>query len=725
MSIKKAEQQAQALLAKIITTTDLYTFEELIELYGKIVPPEAEFLFYLREKARFDTPSVKRGEYLYFQFLSFECSTNNFQRFSNKAALMRREQEMLAQGGHTFSGPLTNVVCLTNHPKRWETFFSITQNIFVAFYRNCGSYEHFRDSIGYRFSREFSKEFDYSDIDKALDHIQESFEIDVALCAQRDPMFVDDDNANVDDLVQVLKCTSFDFEQLFKSPNVARDIHRSVSYRNQTFGYDRLTSTQYVVRTFSDDYLDNNKSPEKSSFRSYTTGVAVYAKKDDRLSLDSIHSANRLLQNVLSQTQEREEEQLLWDASEACLTLEEELSYDPQGTWDDLNKEFRSGILTPLIDGLLGQTEVNNVSIYRYQPFGRTLSLIGEYSNADAAFRPKRSIPLSQSKYVAAQAFITNAQIRQRHHLSVEKERRRRERFASLGDQKAKEALENEKPRLLSADGNTDLALLAVPIRLGSVVTGVVEFASDTVGSLALDAHFLLRVASEIGEALRRVELANDRAWLSQMSYVHASRHSIEGALRDIGDANEGLANELRRLIGAHRKQIETKAQTDEVLTGAELRSIIVETAGRHSKVSNAEPFADRVVEALAGATYPPTTLNAFVDIVETLCANSATSPLDLEDVQLAEVHSVDTDTSSFEILFDPSREESQIKIDRLQQVGVAPIRDDLSPTYHYGLFLQAAQVRMIGGSVATKPINDDGLGFTKFGVAFHLPGGA
>jgi hypothetical protein len=264
--------------------------------------------------------------------------------------------------------------------------------------------------------------------------------------------------------------------------------------------------------------------------------------------------------------------------------------------------------------------------------------------------------------------------------------------------------------------GRVDSAVVALPIRKGNFLIGVIEFSSSEVSRLSYEVRFFELVASICGDIVRRLELANDRGWLTRMSFIHAARHRIEAIIRDLRKTDERAAKELVDLMekGTMPKSDASQKRSfgSAILKITELLKPHTAEDRRSSMVSTLSHIDD-----ICGISERASDL--LIDIFETLLANSSHSSFKPDDISLS---LRENDPSSNYLRIDYAPRGISINIERQERLCIAPIPDDSTHTFHYGLFLLSTQVRMAGGVAAGKPLYEDQFGGTPFGVSFLIP---
>ena len=270
------------------------------------------------------------------------------------------------------------------------------------------------------------------------------------------------------------------------------------------------------------------------------------------------------------------------------------------------------------------------------------------------------------------------------------------------------------RPDIGNSIGDDSSAFHARSIRVGGVASAVIEFSSARVADLKREAPYFQRIAQMCGEIIRRIELANDRAWLSRMSYVHAARHSLESVIRQVEETAGEPASKLRALLTRYSAVQSPSSIGD----GASRLEAIKTVLGKSAATSGL-----RLCEELAGICeehqVTDRTFALVLEVLETLKSNSSHAPFNIEQLHVTVLHGVDG-PSSLKLAYLPKT--GLLPATRLDQVCVSPIRDQQTPTFHFGLFLLAAQLRMIGGAARSAVMPDGPAANVHFGATFLIP---
>ena len=108
---------------------------------------------------------------------------------------------------------------------------------------------------------------------------------------------------------------------------------------------------------------------------------------------------------------------------------------------------------------------------------------------------------------------------------------------------------------------------------------------------------------------------------------------------------------------------------------------------------------------------------SAIAMVLDAIYSNAAHGPVHESDF----TYIVGTGSESFfDLVYRPPPR--MISKNLAEQICLSPISDHATPTFHYGLFLCAVQVRMLGGYVSFQSIINSGAPNTPFVLVFRLP---
>ncbi len=441
----------------------------------------------------------------------------------------------------------------------------------------------------------------------------------------------------------------------------------------------------------------------------------IYFSRKQRLNIDEIYHANRIISIYFQFREIHDRETLLEIYNNKTLQIEERASDDPFEMRVDLKAE-ENGLLSELFSRTVSITDASGYVFYEYDRFRNQLT--PSIWSEDASRPSVIGLPGNSPYHSALDTMI------EQDIWHPRKQRNDIEELSSRGRpdaaQKRQVALhEAEKLNTLQPIGES--AAWLAPVVQGRVIVGLIEFYSHDISRLAPDVSALRSAAYSAGEALRRIELANDRGWLAKMSYVHAARHSIENIRRRLEGMDAELAADLMSSFQTDDENFFDPPETNKSINGKEVQRVLRQRLSAHQNDQTTEAQLQKVCNELENVHFPSSQVaNTVVDVFETIFSNSKHSPLQLDCLSVSVKQIESSALTQIEVLYLPQ----QVRVPQREahQIFVSPIRAHQSPTYHYGLFLCGAQVRMLGGCASFIEIDDLGLGNARFGIGFAIP---
>ena len=720
---RDTDKELRELLEDIYATSNLYVVDDITSRVTKAIRIDLQFLIYIREKRWFELPSHNSSDnHLKFNFISFEYLGAETKRFDTLDELKSRERDLLANGFEKIEKPLCTIIFQNNTELDIERILNLLGRILVAFYRNCGSFDHFRESVSTRYIKEFyAKYFEPSVLD-LFSYISEKSDLSCSLWRQRDEMYFRNDELSVQDLLTPYPNSNSKLPVFLEDVEFRRSLKTSVLRKNQTQGKTEDKKHGFVVKTFL-DFTTSEHSSDAGSARTQALAVAIYSKLEEMpISLNGVYHANNLIEHFIRRECEYLNLNFANHADEACLKNELRISQNPIKT----RVELRSIIATTIESIFETVAEITHADEIRlwikkeaYHSFEPIVFIKGKIRSHDESeieilvdkhivnhvMEKQKTISLSHDDWIASEVKIT---------------KRRPGDFDRDG--KLKE-LNRAKALRENLDDSAEVrgAALAIPVHRGISPLGVLEVTASEVGHLEAERAVFIRLAKICGDTVRRLEFANDRGWLVRMSSLHTARHRLETLLRELenNDAEEA-AKSISKFLQSTQQNSQKNPILPEIESVKRTEKRISDCLAECAEERQIEEFLNnfRTIQDSVGLS--PMSCYFVAEIMETLTDNRSHSNFRLDCVNLSYR---EKSSGLVEIQLTYSPPEVMLAIDRLEQITVSPILDTKSPTFHYGLFLLAAQVRMLGGAATIQlPIEDDGLGFSRFGLIFSLP---
>lgn len=724
-SFTRTDAALRQILQRTFATNELYTFDELVSDISDCIDIPFDFLMFIQERSWFNSS----GPLLKFTYLSFEYKSGTARRFEDRQSLESRENELKDQGYETATSDLCSLLYQYGCDDDVTRVVNLLMRIVVAFYLNCGYHDHFRNAVASRFVREFFKSRPSSDVPPLLAFIEQRIGLRVTLWQPCDEMYFTGDKAiPANKLLRPFSGTSSIPLELFEDETFARDLRTSVLRMNQTSGVSALSRQQYVIKTFSVGHVTQANSALWSSYKVRQNAVAVFQSPNatDRLSLDAAFHAGKVIETFLEACDALNVTNVLVNADNRCLNREARLAAAPLDLSAQIYDAF-ADTLAPTVDDVARITDASAIIIWLHDPFSDVLHARLVRSYDDSLSNLSHCPPLAASGYSEhlVQKCFSDGRHDSLHHPEwISTELFINQANKTPGDRRnvREEQLTADRERrahLANSGGTSQCSCITFPIQRGGILVGVLEVVSTRVGQLTFDFMLLERFAYVCGDTLRRLELANDRAWLARMSFVYACRHRIEELLRDVETKAGEVGRELAEMFRGD--QMPAEGDLSSTSPKADHRGV-----SRLRKALRGECLPDAVDRWLAnvervlteiGAS--PVVYDCIAEITDTLLANRTHSPFSLDAFHVMVSMRDPQRFSEIIVLYDPS--EIWVDEDRMLRIGVSPIRSSSSLTFHYGLFLLSAQVRMLGGCVQSK-CEYNAIGCGKFGVAFRIP---
>ncbi|WP_035965581.1 hypothetical protein [Bradyrhizobium sp. YR681] len=685
---------------ELLSSNKMYIVDEVISEIARAIPQDGKLLFYMRQPRHFSDPHAAETPYLLFPYLAFEICDGKVCRFGHRTDLQKRALEVAEEYTEEVLSE-SAVVHWVPHPEISRFFVEQVRRTFLVFYHVSGSREHFIESVSRRFVREFVRSKtgrEIIDYDHHFGEIRQRLGIDILLGLQKNPFLKLEDVQKIEDIIDIDRGSSKALKSISKNKDFLKDLFGSIARKSINYGYINKPKTYYCINTLTEEHLFLDRGSQDTAFQVARQAVLIFIKGGDRLSLDAVHNATKLISTSLREQASAEREDPLFKVMRASQDAEERLGTSPVETREALEREIRN-ILEPFLREVIQASQAEKIAVWRFDPFNKEFVEIASVG-FPSSYR-HLTIPQTNDVSLCVKSYVTDQPIWQEHR-----------------DQYSAET--GEQPLLTNDIGKFSDATHARPIWVGSTKSAVIEFASSRAKRLVTEGQYFERVSITCGEVIRRIELANDRSWLSRMSYVHAARHRIEAIIREIQETDEQRADQLRSLLSSY--------------------SIVQDSENRFRNVDNIDELADAMVSAMSTVTTSPLmralcekvsqqgsehnasprSYGLVLEILDTLGSNAGHSPLLIEDVSVETDYDEPSKIATMKILYRPKAALQQAV--RLSQVCISPIKDSRSATYHFGLFLLAAQLRMVGGSASAAPMVDDGFGNSLFGVAFSIP---
>ncbi|WP_171132542.1 ATP-binding protein [Ruegeria sp. HKCCA5014] len=713
--LKEASKRIRALLEEVYDTSKIIDFHELCEQYVSCFDQSFDLLFYIKERKWFVDKTPQRDPFLKFNYLSFETSNGKLNFFSSPASLEEREAELEATG---FQREISNrcVILMdrtVSESEDFEPVKNLTRRLFVAFYRNCGSFDHFRQSVSLRFAREMHKSVEDISEEKVADFIRDRLKIKIEIFHQRDEIFFTPE-ASFSDLVKDVQAVNRLPNALVADPEFNRAFRTSILRKNRTYGKCKLSDIRFAIVTHAEEYFVNNEVVGHRTIKQRPKLCMVCYSEDQHLDLEEIYHATRIVSLFLHYSEVHDRESLMSFYSSRVQELEEKLSENPVDSRGELDTIAVSALLD-ICEFALRLSDAEGFVFFEYDPVDRSLKERTNGERGSGSYFASMNDALPHVK-----VFEAGDALDIWHPEKLKQDIEEASRL-TIPDQVDKIEISKRWLKDSIALANFGRAeprsAWIAPIVRGRTPVGVVEFYATSVSRLSPSIP-VLRVASElVGELMHRSELANDRGWLAKLSFIQVARHRIENAIAKVHRIDQELAEQLRSSFIERNDENnlgQAEASSNNIV---ESTKFVVEKSG--FKTNLPQEFWDKFFLLRKYDPVSNSVANAIADVLETILSNESHSPFQPERLSVG-IASEESTYPILEIIYAPDG--VHIPVERAERLCTAPFRRQYSPTYHYGLFLCGTQLRMLGGRAfaAVEPIS--GSRSSKFILTFQVP---
>jgi len=690
-----ATRALEEVLDTLLNGNRVWSAEFLFGTFGLHFPEVCSFEVILRERRRFPANERDSGDpLLNFPYLSFEWRDGELHRFKALDEVNARVAELSADPDRRVIEH-EKLVCFVprDATPEFEAMVRTASRCLGVFYYACGAHDHFIGNVAARFARAYFKNQRQFDAHGIVRAVEQQCRVSAAYV-----------NA-IGNRVVVVADPSGIYDKLAEDERFRRDLQSSIG---KVVGVTGQTATgyNYAVHTLEHEYFDHSRpmtesagrdGPVERSYAYATRGVVVTACENVQLDLDVLSLTRRIFRAYVNDRIFSAREEFFSNLLRRGGRVADSLLVNPAETADQLRER-----LYPLLDeacGVLVQlTFASSVAIRAYDPFTQELLRVGAVRQ-DAVGGPEaiRSVPVEErERFASARAFAF-------------------QRLEGLDEGKdAPSAAAEDFGAITDPDGH----VASIPIRVGAMVLGTVDLYTNGRRYLANDRQYLAIAADSIGELIRRIEAANDAAWLSRLSFLHSARHRLERFRRDVQRQVPDLASELEKIFRLYSSVDTTEGEGAAETFNDDLRAIMTALG---VKPAEAERFIDQVGPVLSNADVPPLSRLMFREVMDNLLHNARThAEVQIDNIEAEQLGMPGRPPSAMLIRYRDAEGPGPHGV--LSRLCVSPILRDDSTTYRFGLFLLATQLRMAGGYASGPRLVDRPAGITSFEVTFGVP---
>jgi len=713
--IKSICSSLRKFLNEIYDTSVFLSFDEFCDRYRGIVGSNVDILVYIREKRWFKEKNFKNSDFLKFQYLSFELKSGSLKRFEKQDNLNKREEILNKSGYKVYESPLCLMLINNNKNilRNISEFSNLTKRLIVAFYKNCGSNSHHLESVSQRFVREFYRENPEINDNILKKFLKERLNLDTYIGYQRDEMYYQK-NSKFCEFINSDTITHNNNE--LKSDKLfIDDLHTSLSKKNQTFG--QVNEIYYVINTFKEDYFLYSENHLRSNYKTKQKFFAVYTKQGEKILNEEVFFANNLIFKAKQRLEDEAKDKILIVGNDNVIAAENQISEDPIRTINEFN-EYSAKVIKRILDNLLNEAVIDTISVFNFNPERELLMpLICVRTDGENPDLTEIDISGSQNT-IYSNCIVEDQEFDIWHPVKLRQEIRRSE--DDFDDSKVKIYSDwlDDALSITSVSKNGERSCFICPLYRGGMQIGLIEFSSNEHSRVSPDIPLFRLVARLVGDALRRMELANDRGWLTRMSYVHAARHRIDRIHRQIHTIDVKLAEQLGSILRSSIDALSDREQFPKYVTIPEVIASIRERIDENFSEDILDQILKVIENSIDRPELPVHTAVSLIDIVDTISSNNQHTKVSASELSLS-IHSMPNSADFLEVRYFSDR--GKIRMPDARRICIAPIPDESTATTHYGLFLCAAQLRMVGGSAHMRTPKES-LGNADYGVVFRVP---
>ncbi len=676
----------------IVQRDDLFC--QIIDL----IPAKASVFVSLIERRRFDNAQHdNKAEKLFLPYLTFYKKPNatSFTTFGSPEAV----SEFIDSGAdgmrHCWSRPKSIVYSDAETARLRDLLQSIEETLHI-FYYSCGHYDHFMANASRRFAREFIKSTTDVTVRGLINAISNQTNCQSAY------YYVTPEGRDRHDIIDDSKI----LPHLEKCTGYLATLERAID-RKGTFTGQASVGGDYMIHVTSLDRshlaLGELRAPRHK--RGYGADqkkhVLVMANLTGHISMDAQKFGPTLFYDHFETERASIREKSIFRIHQSTSEIESAFVQTPPATSDEM-RSIVNAQLDSILHDAVSASAAQVLLLRLHNPFTGHLEVVASAQASEEVDLSNLSAPRSDdASAVEVRAFLSNRGVRVG--------------FEPDDDNSiASAALAPMAPRGHAISG------LLLPSRVGLINRGVFEAYGASRSGLEFDREYLSAISDAIGDVARRLELAADVAWLSRLSFLHSARHEIENFLPYLKETDDALFQSLDTILKKY-SGLGSSPMTDDLFDIASLCELI---SDQNNGDHNANLHVKRSLETIASIENRAPAFDFLLsEVISELVGN-------------AKKHS-NIRASDFRLIFDVQageyigvnvlyrNAEKRIGVGRARKVGTSPIPDGKTQTFHYGLFLLAAQVRMNGGAVHVNLEAHEELDTIPFEICFSIPLGA
>lgn len=699
----EAVRALENLTDTILNADRVFSAEFLFNAFSGIFPEDLDFAIILREGRRFVVTERDRAQpYLNFNFLSFQWAKGCLARFADVEEI----DDCVARYEASAEFRLIEkekLLCFVPSEVSDDdaAMIKAAARCLGAFYYTCGNYDHFITNVATRFVKDYFKQHKQFDVKDIVNAVQDVCRVRAAYL----------NTVSTAAKVSVIADPTGIYKELENDPSFASDLQKSFRGKVAIVG-QTADGFNYSIHTLSHEYFDHSRplmetaGREGSSVERYFAyaprGVVITAIKDNYLRLDVLSLAPRIFRAYVNDRIFSAREEFFYGLLRDGGKLADRLLVEPAATGEALRE-----LLYPLLDKacavLVQLTFASSVAIRAYDPFEAALLKVGSSRQYELkAPAAVKIVPVtSVGDFASARAYSGQASV------------------GLSPTRKAPDPEASSEPQVSSLDfGDENGHVASIPIKVGAIILGTLDFFTSDRKFFSNDRQYLEIAAGAIGELIRRVEAANDSAWLSRLSFLHSARHDLGRFERDLENTDAHLAGRLHEILRQYSSLDDSFKDVTRDGFEARIRSKMQQYGLTDAQIDR---FLSPIQAGFADREIPSLNLLLFQEVLENLLHNArAHSDLSLDDFDVRYLGVPNAPPSAVMIHY--RAEGSPRSKDVLKRLCVSPIQAGETASYHYGLFLLATQLRMAGGYAAGRRDADPLADAAPFEITFGIP---
>lgn len=703
-SIQSAIESVYGLLDKILNANEVYSVEELQSILTQILPDNLTLHCVLRERLRF-AASVEDpvSSLLYFSYFSFSWAEGKIERY-----LLSHELEAMVQRWEKDPGwdsrDAGKVVVFLEKGVESSVYLlaSAVSRCLAATYVACGGFDHFLDNLASRFSRDYFAEPESRGIQEILEAIEGACLVNAAYVALESR----EAYAEIYDPRDLLG-------HLAEDEQFRRNLDLSIRKRATTTG--RTASGEcFSIHALAHDYFDPvsagegpQEEPAIRGVNNPPRGIVITVSRGDRLNRDVLAIAPRVFRTYLADLVFRQRQELFYSLLQGSGEVADKVHRSPTGTRAELQEQLYPFLERACLT-LRELTFASDVVVRSLDAFDQSLVVVAAAPREEGSEQVVSRVPLAEGeRFASARAFTESSPV-------------------GLSPGKADpdpEGMQLPLAEDFGLDGDSKKHVASVPIRVGKVTLGTIDFLAADAKFFLNDRGYLLSVANALGEFIRRVEAANDAAWLTQLSFLQGVRHPLAQLELEAQSDDTPLGARVIDIIDNYGAAKLSASPTDKDSLFGHIRRVCADRSANQAGADGVgvTNFVMDLSRMLAPFDPSPQAISNLTQAFDTLLSNAFShATFDLNDFSMEVIAGSGQHSECLLVKYENVISDTNGQ--KLQRVCVSPIPDEKANGQHCGLFLLAAQIRMAGGCASGARLEFEDDEVYPFRVAIAIP---